>query len=487
MRVLLVAPPWLEIYGNFKQAAKIGCVSPPLGLAYLGGAIIEAGHDCKVLDMESQQLNPADLVEEIREYTPDLIGITATSPVYKNAEYLAGVIKEHFPDVPLGVGGVHSTIVGRQLLEECPHFDFQVVGEGEKTIAEVLAAMQQDRPFEGIYGTIFRKNGTIVENPRRPLADNLDELPRPARHLLNQELYRHYLPGKGLIQYASLFTSRGCPFQCVFCSQHTMYGRTVRFHSVERVISELTEVINGLGVQHVIIMDETMTLNKRRTLELCQAIKDAGLKFTWEGWTHASKIDEKLLRAMKDAGLIRLSFGIESGDPEILKKIKKGVTLEQIRTAYKLAHKVGIETRGSAILGHPYETRETAWRTIKFLRNLKECKQMFLNVACPYPGTEMYECAVTGRGGMRLLTTDYSEYKRYGNPVISVNDLSANDLKRLQAVGLFLFYLTPERIWYNVAKRAGLKAGLKNAFAFLQGGLRGLLSLGRKGECDSAS
>ena len=264
MRVLLVAPPWLEIYGNFQKAAKIGCVSPPLGLAYLGGAIIEAGDDCRVLDMESQQLSPGDLVEEIRKYSPDLIGITATSPVYKNAEYLAGVIKEHFPDAPLGVGGVHSTIVGRQILEECPYFDFQVVGEGEKTITEILAAIKQNHSFEGIHGTIFRKNGTIIENARRQLADDLDELPKPARHLLKPELYQHYLPRKGLIQYASVFTSRGCPFQCVFCSQHTMYGRTVRFHSLQRVISELRDIVDNLGVQHVIIMDETMTLSKNK-------------------------------------------------------------------------------------------------------------------------------------------------------------------------------------------------------------------------------
>ena len=480
MRILLIAPPWLEIYGHYKKAAKIGCVSPPLGLAYLGGAIQDTGHDCKVFDMESQQLSASDIVEEIARYDPQLIGITATSPVYNNSKYLAGVIKEHFPDIPLGIGGVHSTIVGKEILEECPDFDFQVVGEGEKAIQEIIESIDSGvKSLEGIKGVIFRKNNTIIENAKRPLCENLDELPKPARQLLDKKLYQHYLPGKGFVNYASIFTSRGCPFQCIFCSQHTMYGRRVRWHSIDRVISELKDITENFQVEHVIIMDETMTLKKSRMLELCQAIKKAGLEFTWEGWTHASTIDEELLVAMKGAGLIRLSFGIESGDAEILKKIKKGVTLEQIRDAYKLAHKVGIETRGSAMLGHPYETRKTAWNTIKFIRSIGECQQMFLNVACPYPGTELYEYAVSGRGGMRLLTADYSKYKRYGDPVITVNDLSANALKRLQTIGLLYFYLTGNRIWYNLVKRAGLKAGVTNAIAFLHGALRGLVTIKR--------
>lgn len=480
MRILFIAPPWLEIYGNFKEAAKIGCVSPPLGLAYLGGAVLESGHECKILDMESQRLSVVDVIDKIRSYSPHLIGITSTSPVYKNAKYVGSVIKEHIPNIPIGIGGVHSTILGKQILEECPHFDFQVVGEGEKTMVEIIQALESGQHFSGIEGVIFRRNGYIVENPARPLASNLDSLPKPAWHLLDPKLYQHYLPGKGLVPYANIFTSRGCPFECTFCSQHTMYGRKVRFHSLERVISELRDVVDNYMVKHVIIMDETMTLRKQRMLKLCNILKKTELTFTWEGWTHAGTVDEELLQAMKDAGLIRLSFGIESGDPQILKSIKKNVTLEQIRNAYKFAHNVGIETRGSAILGHPYETRETAWRTIRFLRGLKECKQVFLNVACPYPGTELYEFAVKGKGGMRLLTNDYSKYKRYGDPIIEVNDLSADDLKHLQAIGLILFYLTPSRIWYNLFKRSGLSAGIKNAFAFLSGVLKGLLTRGSK-------
>jgi radical SAM superfamily enzyme YgiQ (UPF0313 family) len=469
MRVLLVAPPWLDIYADFKDAARIGCVSPPLGLMYLGGAVLRAGGECRIVDMEAHQVNVDDLLTIVREYSPDIIGLTATTPVYQNTKALGRVIRERFPDITLGIGGVHATIVGREIMDECPQFDFQVRGEGEQTIIEIMEALDAGRSLAGIGGVIYRENGQVIENPPRQLTHNLDGLPMPARHLLDPDLYKHYLPGKGYIKYAGIFTSRGCPFECTFCSQHTMYGRKVRWHSLDRVIDELRMVTGEMGVRHVIIMDETLTLKRKRVLAFCEAIKEAGLEFTWEGWTVASTIDEELLRAMKEAGLIRLSFGIESGDPEILKRIKKGITLEQVRNAYKVAAKVGIETRGSAILGHPYETRETAWRTIKFIHSIRECQQIFLNIATPYPGTELYQCAVSGEGGMRLLTTDYSRYTRYGDPVIEVNDLSAKDLRRLQRLGLLYFYLTPRRIWYNVVRRTGIRGGLVNAFAFVKG------------------
>lgn len=469
MRVLLVAPPWLDIYGDFKAAAKVGCVSHPLGLAYLGGAILASGHDCRIVDMESEGLTEDDLDHIIREYEPNLIGLSATTPVFQNAKVLAGRIKERCPDIPIAIGGVHSTVVGRQVLEECPAFDFQVVGEAEESIGSICKAVMNGGDLSGVPGVLHRQNGDIIENPRAPFLKDLDAIPMPARHLLKADLYQHSLPGKGFVRYANLFTSRGCPFQCVFCSQHTMHGRRMRFHSIGRVIEELKDITENLGVQHVIVMDETLTLRRDHTLELCQAIRDHKLDFTWEGWTHASCIDEELLREMKSAGLIRLSFGIESGDPEILRRIKKGITLDQVRRAYEISARVGIETRGSAMLGHPGETRETAWRTIKFLRSIKECQQVFLNVACPYPGTELYECAAGGTDGMRLLTTDYSKYKRYGDPVIAVNDLEPKDLQRLQTLGLLYFYLTPRRIWYNIFQRAGLRAGLRNAFAFLSG------------------
>ena len=182
MRVLLVAPPWLDIYGNFSAAANLGCVSPPLGLIYLGGVVLNTGSVCRIVDMESEGVRTEGLLEIIREYKPDLVGLTATTPVYKNARYLARIIKHSFPSVPLAIGGVHSTIMGRKVLEECPEFDIQVCGEGENTFQEVITALADGKSLEGIAGVIYRGNSEIIENPRRALSDDLDSLPLPARH-----------------------------------------------------------------------------------------------------------------------------------------------------------------------------------------------------------------------------------------------------------------------------------------------------------------
>lgn len=483
MKAILIAPPWLDIYARFKEAAKLGCVSPPLGLMYLAGAVQSDGHECILLDMESQQLTMVDVLEIIRKETPELIGLTATTPVYANAAAIAMEIRKAFPASFIGIGGVHATVVGKKVIEECPAWDFQVSGEGEMAIRDILRVRKSQVEMSDIQGIHYRDaSGKIHTTEPRPLISDLDLIPMPNRTLLSPDLFRHHLPGRGEVKYAGIFTSRGCPFQCTFCSQHTMYGRKVRWHSIPRVMSELHHIVEELGVNHIIIMDETLTLNRARLLELCRCIQQDQLNFTWEGWTHASTIDEELLIAMKQAGAIRLSFGIESGNPEILKKIKKGVTLDQIRNAYKMAKKVGIETRGSAILGHPGETRQTALDTIRFIRSIKECQQVFLNIACPYPGTELYDAAIHERDGMKLLTEDYSKYTRYGDPVIQVNDLTPKKLKKLQMLGLLWFYCTPARIWYNMVKRAGIRSGCINAMAFIRGIARSLFAKVRAGE-----
>ena len=476
IRLLLVAPPWGEILGDFRSAARFACVSPPQGLTYLAGAVLDDGVVCRIVDMEAEQVDTADLDQIVDDFRPDLVGLSATTPVFPAASDLATHLRGRHPSLRICLGGVHATVVGDEVLTRCPAVDFAVVGECEITLRRVCAALAAGRGLDGIKGVIWRaEDGSPRTNPRRPPVADLDSIPSPARHLLNRDRYGHVVPGKGLVRYASLFSSRGCPYRCVFCSQHTMYGRSMRYHSVERVMAELTDIVDNLGVQHVVIMDENMALDRKRTLRLCRAIRDSGLSFTWEGWTHAATADETVLAAMHDAGMVRICFGIESGHPDILRRIKKGATRRQIRRAFALARKVGLETRGAAMLGHPGETRQTAWATIRFVRGLRHCQQLFLNFACPYPGTELYDLARRGEQGLRLLTTDYRKYRRYGDPVIEVNDLSVADLKRLQRLGLLLFYLTPSRAYYNLVQRAGLRAGLTTGAAFLQGLARGML------------
>jgi len=299
--------------------------------------------------------------------------------------------------------------------------------------------------------------------PRPPLQD-LDTLPFPARHLVQYRKYLWSVPGKGLVPVTTILTQRGCPYPCVFCAVHTMFPR-VRYRQPEHIVDELEHIATELDIHHVQFSDDTLTLRADKVEAMCDEIQRRKLRITWEGYTRADRISRDLLARMKDAGLVRLSFGVESGDQRVLDAIGKGTTLEQCRQAYEWCESLGLETRCSVMLGNPFETRQTVQHTVDFIRSLK-VYQAYINIATPYPGTALLDMARQGDGGLRLLTEDWAEYRRYGNAVMEVNDLTQQDLIRLQRQAYLQFYLRPPIIWKNL-KRAGLQAALKNVAAFV--------------------
>lgn len=466
MKILLVQPPWAEIYGKYKPAAKAGVLYPPLGLCYLAPGIEKAGHQVKIIDMEAQGVDLASLLTTAETYRPDLVGITSTTPLFYQAKRIARKIKERI-NIPLVIGGPHIAVMPDEAMKDCDSFDYGIYGEGEKAFSELVNALASKKRIEGIAGLLYRENGTVVKTGPRPFEPDLDSLSFPNRGLLQLDRYLWGVPGKGIVRFTTILTSRGCPFQCIFCSQRTVFGTKVRYRHPENILNEIEHIVNDLGIKHFAFLDETLTMDRKHVEDICQGIIDRKIEVTWEGWTRANTVDEELLRLMKRAGFVRISFGIESGDPEILKVIKKGEQLSDFITGYKIAKKVGLETRASLMLGHPYETKKSALKSLRFVKNIKECDQLYLNISTPYPGTEFYEMAKRGEGGIRLLTDDFAEYRRYGNPVIEVTDLTKKDLIKLQKRGFLSFYLTPGRVYYNL-KRAGIKAGIKNAFAFVR-------------------
>lgn len=468
MKVLLINPPFFDVYKGFKEAAKLGACYPPIGLLYLASSAEKAGHEVSLCDVDVEGLSINQLIEKAKSFSPDIVALTATTPTYVNAKSIIKELKGRLGAITL-LGGYHLTILMDEVMRELPELDFGIYGEGEITLVELLECLKQNGSPESIKGILFRaKDGSIKINPRRELVQNLDDLPFPARHLLRKGRYLWSVPKRGVQEIALLVTKRGCPFRCKFCSAHSMFLRQVRFRSVKNVVDEIEEIIRQKGITHILFEDDTLILKRERMAAICEEIKRRNLVFTWEGMARANLIDSEILKIMREAGLTRISFGIESGDQDILNMENKGITLEQIRKAYKWAKEAGIETRGSAIIGHPGETQASALRTIRFLRSLKHLDQVYINIMVPYPGTEVYEIAKAKRQGMRLLCDDFSEFVRYNNSVIEVNDLTRNKLIFLQKFGLLYFYLTPRRIFYNI-RRAGLKTGLKNVLAFIKG------------------
>ena len=247
-----------------------------------------------------------------------------------------------------------------------------------------------------------------------------------------------------------------------------MYGRTTRFRSAVNVVDEVQDFHDRHNINHFIFVDDTLTTRKERIMEMCALLKERNLDITWEGWTHVNTVSPDLLHVMHDAGLRRLSFGIESGNAEVLKSLQKNSTLPRVREAYKWAKDAGIETRGSVILGLPGDTRASVQETIDFVVGLKECDHAYFNIAMPYPGTEIRRQALAGEAGIRLLTEEYSELRRQGQKVVmEVNDLDTKALLQLQRQAYLRFWLTPRRILYNVV-RSGFKAALQNGWAFFR-------------------
>lgn len=440
MKILLINPSFTGIYGSFSPAAKVGARWMPTGLAYLA-ANIDDRHDVKILDLE---MNP-DLHGVLSSFEPDIVGITFTTPLYNNALELFKIVKGYRAEIWTVAGGPHTTALPDSVIENS-YVDTAIVGEGE---------------------VIFN---TFLDNPRKgimsgeSLIEDLDSIKFPRRDLLDNDKYLWSVPGKGIQPMTSIMTTRGCPFDCTFCSQKVTFGKKVRYRSVDNIIAEIRHVVDTYNIRHFSVLDDTLGFHRQRTFELCDAIIREKLDITFEGYTRVNVISRELLSKLKSAGLNRLSFGVESGEQSILDTVKKGTNLAQIKNAYEIADDLGIETRMSIIFGLPGETSATIKKTIAFMKSLK-CKQAYVNIGTPFPGTEYYEQAKNGEGGIRLLTKDWSEYRRWGNAVIDVNDLSAADLIKWQRKALLSFYLRPSIIYYNLT-RADLKSAVQNSLCF---------------------
>lgn len=467
MKVFLLAPPWAEIYGSFRAAAKVAVAYPPLGLCYLAAALRAAGHEVRVVDAEAEGLDLHGVLDRLAESGADLLGIQVVSPLWDIVYEVCRAVKAR-GDLPIVLGGPHITITRAEAFEQNPHFDYAVIGEGEETLTELADALQSGGDPARVAGLCFRRGGLVHVTPARASDRELDAIPPPDRSDLPMASYRFSVPGRGLQPFATLTSTRGCPFECTFCSEPMMFGRRTRFRTPARVVDEIEETWRRFGTTHFIFVDDTLTVEKRRMRELCRLVVERALPVTMEGWTHANTVNEELLATMRAAGFVRLSFGVESGDPAILASLKKGTDHERLRAAYGAAKRAGIETRGSVILGLPGDTRETVERTIRFVCELDDLDHCYFNLAMPYPGTEIRELALRGARGTRLLSREYSVLRRQGQSVVmEVNDLDARALLALQRRAYRAFWLRPRRVLYNLT-RAGWRAGLANAWAFFR-------------------
>lgn len=379
VKILLIYPP------SRTQSHR----SCPMGMLMLAAVLEKAGCQVHLLDANAanHRLTTDEIVDIAMAMHPDVIGITLLTPLMKEAYRLAAALR------PCGAkligGGPHATLLPDEPLDN--GFDAVVVGEGEPTIVEAIEAVLGRIPLESVNGLAYRGNdGRVQQNePRPPIAD-LDSLPAPARHLINPA---DYGPRNNADLYAPIFTSRGCPGRCAYCAG-ALFGKKFRFRSADSVVDEMIALNWAYGTRHFYFVDDAMSMDRRRTERICRRLIDEKLGFTWNMMTRIDAVDEELLALAARAGCVQIDYGIESGNPETLKKIHKPHTAEMVRRIIPLTRRCGIRPVGFFILGFPWENPQTTDATLQLMRDLSPFivfQPAIASIIVPFPGTEIYD------------------------------------------------------------------------------------------------
>ncbi len=391
MRVLLINP--------FYPISETP--SPPLGLAFLAGALEQAGNQVKLLDCVVFPYSRSYLASMLRDFKPDLVGATAVTMTVDHALETLEAVKALNPSVTTVIGGPHATFCETEILQSCGPVDVVACGEGEHTLVALTHALETQTPWEGIAGIAFRSGNRIVRTAAAPLAD-LDELAPPARHLIPLGRYR------ALGMPVSMTTSRGCPFKCIFCVGRKMVGARVRYRDPIRVVDEM-ENLCAMDFHQINLADDLFTANSDHCLAVCNEILSRGLKVNWTSFARVDTVSRKVLEKMRQAGCTTVSFGVESGSPDMLRRIKKGITLEQAVRAMQLCRDCGIDPHASFILGLPGETETTLAQTLAFGDRLKAMGVSHgFHILTPFPGTDVR--TRVDEYDLQILSDDWRRY-----------------------------------------------------------------------------
>jgi len=408
---------------------------PHIGLGYLAANLRAHNIPVTILDGKLERVTAHEAVARLRRLRPDLVGLTAMTHEIGVAADLAAAIKAALPQVTVVVGGVHATALPAETLRDFPAFDMAVFGEGEATLVELIRAVEGAADPANVAGLAWRHDGQVIVNPPRPwlTGEELDRLPYPAWDL--------FPPARTY----PVLTVRGCPFTCIFCARP--YGSQVRSRSVTNILGEFRWLLEDFQPGYIKVYDETFGVNRRHTTAVLDGLIELGLpqRVRWWAQTRISVADEALLEHMARAGCDYVGFGIESGNPAILKTIAKDVDLDKARRLVRAAQRTGLTTEGFYIIGLPGETRETAWDTIRFAAGLNT-DFISIGLMVPYPHTQVYEMARRGEGGYRLISMDWRDFNKQLGNALELESLRRPEMERLQLIGYSYFFLRNRRV-----------------------------------------
>ncbi len=438
-KILLIYPPSpvLNREDRCQQPTKELLVIPPLpptDLMYLAAIAEKLGFEAVIRDYSLG----GDLFQDLIELKPDYLLANIATPTFKSDMETVKNIKEKIPNCITIVKGAPFLTYNTNVIYEHPYIDYVIMGEPELTLKEILEGV----PDNEILGICYKENFQGVKNESRPFNEDLDSLPFPARHLVDNTIYRR--PDNGKVQ-AVIKVSRGCPFHCFFCLASPVSGIKVRKRSAENIIAELKECVEKFNITNFLFWSDIFNIDRSWTIDLCKKIIDSGLKITWSANTRADTMDDEMAHWMYKSGCRLVSIGVESGSQEILNNIGKKITLDNIRNTVKVLKKNKIKIYNYFVLGLPWETEETANETINFAIELDSNFVSFYTAA-PLPGTKFFAYALVNKLAEDGLNFDGA----YFVPSVRTHSLSKERILEIHKSAVRKFYLRPGFIFKTI-------------------------------------
>jgi len=445
MRAMFIVPPTGKYIREDRcqtpiQNLKTVALRPPIDLLYAAAAFRSAGAECRLIDYPGEERSWGELEADLAAEKPDFLVMSITTPSFEEDMQAAKVAKRVWPRTRTVAKGAHFNTLDLKALEDHPELDVCLRGEYEEACMELARGL----PLDQIRGLSYRAgDGRIVRNESRPLVEDLDALPFPARDLCNNALYVR--PDTGQMQ-TTLVTNRGCPFHCIFCLANQVSGLKNRVRSPQNILAEIAECVQRHGIRNFLFRSDLFTANPAWVRSLCEGILDRALDIQWGCNSRVDTLDEPTLRLMKRAGCWIIAFGVESGDQASLDRMQKRARVEAAKPALDLCRRVGVKSSVYILMGLPWDTRHSIEANMRYAREI-DPDYLEIFYVYPFPGAKLYDLAVDEG----LLAPGAIPAAAYDAPAMPTHALGLDELRRLRRKAMRDFYLRPKVIWRALA------------------------------------
>jgi anaerobic magnesium-protoporphyrin IX monomethyl ester cyclase len=460
----VMSKPYRILFVKPRQNIVPYAIEPPLGVMYLASFIRQQQPDVEVriVDMTPENMSYSQLTERMRAFAPDMVGVSALTVESRGLHRAAAIAKQLHPETVVVAGGPHASAYPQAVMSD-PRFDYAVLGEGEVTFGKLVAAIRGGGALQGIDGLVYRSNGSLEVSPRQQYVEDLDALPYPAWDLIPIRKYKNFtrMSNTGRGDFMALFTSRACPFRCLYC--HNLFGKKFRQRSPENVFEEIRRLHDDYRIREFEVIDDIFNCDMDRAKRICDLIIQSGMKIrlTFPNGIRGDHMDEELIRKLRQAGTIFMAFAVESASPRLQRLLKKNVNLDKIKYNISIARRVGIMCQGFFMLGFPTETREELETTVDFAVN-SDLHAAHLFIVNAYEGTQLADLAKSL--GKRVHSDFEDTYMSSG--FNNLTDLSDDELNAIRRRGIWRFWLKPSRVW-AILRDYPDKARLPNILAVL--------------------